>query len=184
MPEQGFTYGGLTILSHPIFVETILPFLLVFTIVFAVLQKSRILGEGKKQVDAIVALVIGLLVISFSRAVGIITQLIPFLAVTLVIILVLLILVGSFSKEGDFEKAFPKPLRIILMVAVIIALVIAVLLITGAWDFIYNLFFVSGSDFSGILLNVGFIIIIAIAIAAVIWGGRNSKSPSSSSNKS
>ena len=55
--------GGPTLLSHPIFVETILPFLLVFTLVFAVLQKSKILGDNKKQIDAIVSLVVGLLLI-------------------------------------------------------------------------------------------------------------------------
>ena len=68
---EPFVYGGQTILSHPIFVETILPFLLIFTIVFAVLQKAKILGEGKRQIDAIVALVVGLLFISFAQAVGI-----------------------------------------------------------------------------------------------------------------
>jgi hypothetical protein len=48
MAEGGFVYGGPTLLSHPLFIEAILPFLLIFAVVFAVLQKSRILGEGKK----------------------------------------------------------------------------------------------------------------------------------------
>ena len=58
--------GG-TILSSQLFVEVILPFLLVFAVVFAILQKTKILGEGKKQIDAIVSLVIGLIVIAFSQ---------------------------------------------------------------------------------------------------------------------
>src|SRR3989338_6520443 len=123
MPE-GFTYGGSTFLSHPIFVETILPFLLVFTIVFAVLQKSKIFGDGKKQIDAIVSLVVGLLVISFGQATGIIVQLIPFLAVSLVVILVLMILLGSFAEEGKFFKDyFPSGLVKALMAVVVIAVV-------------------------------------------------------------
>ena len=107
---EGFTYGGQTILSHPLFIETILPFLLIFTIVFAVLQKSKIFGDGKKQIDAIVALVFGLLAIAFAQATGIIIQLIPFLAVSLVIILVFMILVGSFGKPGNdlFSETWKK----------------------------------------------------------------------------
>src|SRR3989344_989954 len=49
-----------TVLSSP-FAQTILLFVLVFVVVFAVLQKSKILGDGKKQIDALVALAIALL---------------------------------------------------------------------------------------------------------------------------
>jgi uncharacterized integral membrane protein len=170
---QGFTYGGTTILSHPLFVEVILPFILVFTIVFAVLEKSKIFGEGKKQIDAIVGLVVGLLVISFANAVGIILQLIPFLAVSLVVILVLMILLGAFAQEGKFEEMMPKRLRIVLMIAAIIALVIAVLFITGSWDWVYFNFFLQGSS-SAWVTNIIFLVVIAGAIIAVVAGGKKS----------
>jgi len=39
--------GGATILTSPFFVNYILPFILVFTVIFALLQKSKILGGGK-----------------------------------------------------------------------------------------------------------------------------------------
>ena len=32
----------------------LLPFVLIFTVVFAILQKTQILGKGKKQIDAII----------------------------------------------------------------------------------------------------------------------------------
>ncbi|MDO8460692.1 MAG: hypothetical protein Q7S74_06285 [Nanoarchaeota archaeon] len=169
MVNEGFAYGGFTILSSPIFVEAILPFLLVFTIVFAILQKSKILGENKRQIDAIVSLVIGLLVISFGRAVGIIVQLIPFLAVSLVIILVLMLMLGFFNKEGDWDAAFPKGLRRGLAAVAIVALIVAVVIITGAWPIVYNYIISSGG--SSIFINVLFIIIIIGAIAAVLYGG-------------
>ena len=166
MPD-GFTYGGQTILSHPIFVETVLPFLLVFTIVFAVLQKSKVLGEGKRQVDAIVALVTGLLVISFAQAIGIIVQLIPFLAVSLVIILVFMLLVGSFHKEGDF---LGKKTKTALMILVIIAVVIAVLIITNAWEYIYDIILLGGD--SNIVINIIFIVVIILAVIFVMVGSK------------
>jgi hypothetical protein len=170
--------GGPTLISHPLVVGTILPFLLVFTIVFAVLQKSKVLGEGKKQIDAIVSLVIGLLVISFGQATGIIVQLVPFLAVSLVIILIFLILVGSFHKDGDILGG---KMKTFLMIVALITVAIAVLWITNAWEYLFNLL-VIGSD-SNLFASIIFIIIIIAAIAAVIWGaGSGSSSGSSSSS--
>jgi hypothetical protein len=176
---NSFTYGGSTILSSPIFVETILPFLLVFTIVFAVLQKSKILGEGKRQIDAIVALVVGLLVISFGQAVGIIIQLTYFLAVSLVVILVLLILLGSFVKEGDFFKTFPKAIKWILIPVIMIAVTVVVLMASGAWGRIYDWIFLESGN-SAVFANGIFIVIIVGAIVAVIMGAGKGGGSSSS----
>ncbi len=159
--------GGPTILSHPIFLETILPFILVFTVIFAVLQKSKLLGDGKKQIDAIVALVIGLILVSFAQAINIINPLIVFLSVSLVIILVFMLLLGSFMGSE-----VPKKLKYVLMVVVAIAVVIAVLIFTGAWQYLTDLVYASGGvTGSGVFLNILFVIIIAGAIVAVILGG-------------
>ncbi len=167
---EPFVYGGQTILSHPIFIETILPFLLVFTIVFAVLQKSKILGEGKRQIDAIVALVIGLLFISFAQAVGIVVQLIPFLSVSLVVLLVLMILIGSFWK-GDM----PKPLLYVLLVGAVIAVSVAVLYFTNLWQAFLDMIYSQGATGPSIFVNAVFVIIIAGAIVAVVIGSGKAK---------
>src|SRR3989338_10382288 len=90
-----------TILSSPIISEGVLPFILIFTVVFAILQKSAILGKDKKQIDALVGIVFGLITITFARAVGIINQLLPFLAVSVILILVFLILVGFMHKSDE-----------------------------------------------------------------------------------
>jgi len=163
--------GGPTILSHPIFLETILPFLLIFTVVFAILQKAKIFGDGKKQIDALVALVVGIVVISFAQAVGIILQMTVFLAVALVIVLVLTILLGSFSKEGDFFKdIITKPVRYILIIAAFLAVVIAAVYTTGFWQYLYDWVYI-GTD-SATFVNVLFLVIIAAAVAAVIIGNK------------
>ncbi len=172
---DGFVYGGNTILSHPIFVESILPFILVFTIVFAILQKSKILGDGKKQVDALVSLVVGLLVISFAQAIGIILQMTVFLAVGLVVILVLLLLLGSFTEPGKFfeDKGFPKAVRIGLISVVILAVVIALVYITGFWEYLYDWVYV-GTE-STIFINVIFVALIVGAVIFVIKSGGGNK---------
>lgn len=166
---SAFTYGGQTILSHPIFVETILPFLLIFTITFAILQKSKVLGDGKRQLDAITALAIALILISFAQAVGIILQLIPFLSVSLVVLLVLFLLLGTFWKDS-----IPKGYQTFLMIIITIAVAAAVLYFTGAWSWLLNLLYGKTGD-SQMVANVIFIIIIAAAVITVVWKGKDKK---------
>ena len=43
--------------------DVMLPFLLIFTLVFAIMQKTKILGEDKKNFNVIIALVMALLVV-------------------------------------------------------------------------------------------------------------------------
>jgi len=109
-----------TILSTPFVQDLLLPFLLVFTVIFAVLQKSEILGKGKRQVDALVSLSIALIFVSVGRAVDIVTGLVPFLAVSLVVILVFLLLLGSIYKEGEFglHKGIKITLGILIAIGV------------------------------------------------------------------
>ena len=124
-----------TILASPFFVNQVLPFVLVFTVFFAILQKSEILGKEKKQIDAIVSLVIALIVISFANAVGIINSMMPFLAVSVVVILVMMITIGLFHKE-ESGGVLPKSLKGALIIVVVIAVVIAVMIATGAWNYV------------------------------------------------
>lgn len=158
-----FDYGGSTVLSNSIFVETILPFLLVFALVFAVLQKTKILGDGKKQIDAIIALVVGLLIVSFANYVGVIVQLMAFLAVALVIILVFMLLFGALFEPGKFEMA--KGLKITFGIIVGLAVIIAVLYYTPAWNYLRNNYWGTGWG-----TNILFIILLIAAVAVVLVG--------------
>jgi hypothetical protein len=163
-------YGGFTILSSPFFVEGVLPFLLIFALVFALLQKSGVLGKDKKQVDALVALAVGLLVISFGQALGIILQLVAFLAVSLVIVLVFMLLVGSFFKADTFD--LPGWTKLVLGIIVFIAVVIAVLVFTGGWAWIMDTI----DSSTGIVANVVFVVLVIGAILAVVLSGGKSSS--------
>ena len=158
-----------TILSHPLVVETILPFLLVFTLIFAILQKSKILGEGKKQIDAIVALVIGLIIISFGYATGIILSLIPLLAVGSVVILVFMLLYGLSFEPGSFKLHGGVKAAIGVLAA--ISVIVATLIATGAWSYLVEQFNTTGNS-SSILMNLVFIVLIAVAFAVFAFGGK------------
>jgi hypothetical protein len=159
-----------SIFSHPWFINFILPFLLVFTLIFAILDKSKMLGEDKRQINAIVSLVIALIFVSFGNAVKIVTQLMPFLVVCIVILFVFMLIFGFITnkKEGDMLN---KGLKITLGVVFGIAVVVAVLWITGAWQKISELV-QQGGYTNNIVANVIMLAVIGGAIAVVLSSGK------------
>jgi hypothetical protein len=165
-----------TFLSHPIVLEAILPFLLVFAVVFAVLQKTEALGKDKKGVDAIVALVIGLIVIAFGKATGIIVNLIPFLAIGLIVIFVFLVLWGFVYKPGEFNT--PNGVKWAIGVVVAIFVVIIVLVVTGGWGSITDI--IQSGEANAIIGWVIGIVVVIGAVLAIILGGGNSNGSKSS----
>jgi len=167
-----------TFLSSPFAVQLVYPFLLIFTIVFAILEKSKILGEGKKQIDAIVSLVIALITISFSHATGIIVNLMPFLAVTIVVVFVFLLIWGFVAADREKGLVLNKNLKVALGIIAGIVLIIAIIVASGNWGFVMALF---RSGESNIWSNILLLAIIGGAIAIVLSGGKNSGS--SGSNK-
>ena len=93
------------------FVDVVLPFLLIFTIMFAVLQKTQVLGEKKKNFNVVIALVSSLLVVIphvtnrypvGSDPIIIINNAIPQVSLVLVAIVFLLILIGVFGQDKEF----------------------------------------------------------------------------------
>src|SRR3989338_8842384 len=89
-----------TILQHWIFSNFIFPFLLIFFIFFAILEKTKILGSDKKQLNALVAFVIGLIFVSAVFPKLVVGNLILFLTVSIVIVFVILLLWG-FATGGE-----------------------------------------------------------------------------------
>ncbi|MBW2965671.1 hypothetical protein KY342_01045 [Candidatus Woesearchaeota archaeon] len=88
--------------------DILLPFLLIFTIVFAVLQKTKILGEGKKNFNVVIALVVALSVViphvigtypPEADVVDIINTIIPQISLVAVAFIMLLILTGIFTPR-------------------------------------------------------------------------------------
>ncbi|MEK6820694.1 MAG: hypothetical protein AABX71_03205 [Nanoarchaeota archaeon] len=158
----------MTILSHPFFTEQILPFLLVFTLIFAILDKTKILGDEKRQVNAIVAFVIGLILIAFPYPRHIIVGLMPLLAVLAVIILVFMLLYSFAAGEKEFKM--PKGLKITFGVLIGMALIVAVLVLTGYWNIVVDA--ALGGEGADIAAEAFFIIVVAAAVVLVLWSGK------------
>jgi len=110
--------------------DVILPFLLVFTIVFAIFEKTKVFGtekiEGKeytrKNLNAMVSFVIAFLVIASSKLVEIITDVSSQMVVLLLLSVFFLLLVGSFYKEGEgvfLEKGWKNLFMIIMFIGIV-----------------------------------------------------------------
>ena len=167
-----------TIFTNPLFVETVLPFLLMFTLVFAVLEKTKILGDGKRQIDTIVALVIALVFVSFGQATDIVVRMIPILGVALVVILIFMLLFGFAYPSGGF--ILNKYIRGTIGVLAGILVISMVLILTGGLDYIVS--FIYG-DNTGLLINGVLILIMIGAIAAIFFGGKEDSSGGSGKPK-
>ena|SRR3989344_1742450 len=127
------------------FLDVILPFLLFFTILYAALQKTRILGDkdapdsaaksGKKY-NIVVSLVVALLIViphvvygrggdaklyiggqTFPDVVDIVNNALPSIAIWIVAILMLMLILGLFAKD---MKALEHPLSTWISVAAVI----------------------------------------------------------------
>jgi hypothetical protein len=91
--------------------DVMLPFLLIFVVIFALMAKTRVLGEDKKKYNLIIALVIGLLVVvphvldlypPGGDVVDIMNTALPQVSLIAVAIVMLLILVGLFGGEAKW----------------------------------------------------------------------------------
>ncbi|MGV8152366.1 MAG: hypothetical protein ACP5OG_04745 [Candidatus Nanoarchaeia archaeon] len=161
-----------SIFATSFFTHVILPWILVFTLVFAVLQKTKLLGDGKKQIDAIISAVIGLILVAFPYPRDIIVQLMPFLAVLLVVFFVFMLSYGFIfgNTSGD---PLQKWVKVALAIVLGIALVIALLVFSGTWGIVYD-YTLGGSD-KGIIGNVLMVVVIAGVIIAVLVGAKEKK---------
>ena len=87
------------------FFSYLLPFLLIFAIVYGILTKIRIFKDSKA-INAIIAFVVGLMALQFDFVHSFFSEIFPRFGVTLAILLIILILVGLFlnpeSKAIDY----------------------------------------------------------------------------------
>jgi len=153
------------------FTEMLLPFLLVFVVIFAIFQKSKILGDGKAQIDAIVAAVIGLILIGVPQPRAIVVAIMPWLAVGVAVILVFLILYGFVA--GDLSDA-PNWMKITFGIIAGLFTLAVVLYVSGFGSIFTE--WLSGGESSGIWMNVLMIILVIGAMAVAIFSGKKKKS--------
>ncbi len=93
--------------------DVLLPFLLIFTVLFAVLQKTRILGKGSKKYNVVVSFVMAFMfvmphvlgekVLGYDP-VALLNSVLPTASVVVVAFVLLLLFIGVFAA-GEFHGA-------------------------------------------------------------------------------
>ncbi|MGD9276584.1 MAG: hypothetical protein PVJ67_05405 [Candidatus Pacearchaeota archaeon] len=165
---------GETILQNEILQKFILPFVLIWFITFAILQKTKLLGESK-QIDSIVSLVIGLIFVGAIFPKLVVSNLILFLTIAIIVVFVGLILWGFVSgselKTGIFGEG--KGLKWTAGIVIVVAVIIAVLWAAGVENTIFDFFF--RNSWSGeFWTNFIFVVVIVAAVALMLKTGAKS----------
>lgn len=169
--------GTLTFFDKIGLFDVVLPFILVFTIVFAILEKTKVFGttliEGKaytrKNLNAMTAFVIAFLVVASSKLVEIITTVSSQMVILLMLSILFLVLIGSFYREGAgiFLEGGWKTLFLFIMFIGIVLIFLAAIKtddevswLEAGWDFL------SGTDTSN---AVGAIILIVVIVLFMVY---------------
>ena len=155
------------LLGNAFFTDVILPFILVFTIVFSILEKTEILGK-KKDIHAVVSFVISLIVIGVPAAVGILQKFIPLIAVILIILFTWLLVFGFAGKsvQVEWSPGLKRFFLIVLGIVLLAAIGWAVGSTTGWLDQL-NVNAVLSAQITQMIIFVGAVIaVIAIAISS------------------
>ncbi|MCF7872556.1 hypothetical protein K9L97_06000 [Candidatus Woesearchaeota archaeon] len=163
--------------------DTVLPFLLVFVLVFAFLEKTKVFGiedyrsdDGKmfkmtrKNLNAMMAFVIGFFVVASSQLVALISEITSKIVLVLVLIVMFMMTVGVMYKEE--EKGFELSDKWKSLFAVISFIAIALIFLdslgwlTSIFNFLENVW---GSEATASL------ILIALVIGIVMYATKDNK---------
>jgi len=109
--------------------DAILPFLLIFTVIFAVFQKTNIFGTNKKNMNVMVSLIISLLTVvphvmrrypPQSDPVAIMNKALPNVSVLVVAVIMALLLIGIFGGQASWiGRTFSGIIAILAFIAVV-----------------------------------------------------------------
>ena len=162
------------------FVDVLLPFLLIFTIIFAILEKTHILGEGKRNMNVGIAVIFALLVViphvtgNFPAGydpVAIINAALPSISLVIVAVIALMILIGVFAHDrillGMTAPGWVGLFSVVTLVFIFGSA--AGWWTTGIIDWLDQVF---GSDIVAILIMI---LVFGIIIAFVTGGGEHEK---------
>ncbi len=83
------------------FYEVLLPFLLIFTVIFAVLQKVKLFGQNSKNINIVVSLIIAFFVVRVPSIINTINMFLPKVSLLVLILLMILLVLGIFGASAE-----------------------------------------------------------------------------------
>jgi hypothetical protein len=169
--------------------DVVLPFLLIFTLVFAMLEKTKVFGveikhehdhevkKTRKNLNAMIAFVSAFLVVASSQLVAVINHTIAKAMVFLVMGTLFMVLIGIFNKD---EELYLKGGWHRLMMIIMFAGIVLVLLYNLGWlQFVYSY---ANNNLSGPV--VGSFALLIIVLGFMIWITKDGDSKKPEEHKS
>ena len=167
------------------FFSVVLPFLLVYSLVYGLLSSTKLFGEdsGAKSVNQVIALTIGAFVITSTDVVNLMLGVIPQASFLLVVVLMLMMIAGlmGITRSTLFgEGGIPFKGSFFLIITLIFLMIIDAG-VEGGIPIIHQLnelligsqpFVMQGEALSTIL---GLAFVIGIPVAVVVWLSKVSK---------
>jgi len=166
------------ILQASLFTDFLYPFLLMFFIVYALLEKSKLLGADQKQINAFVSLVVSLIFVSVVFPVMVVNNLILFMTVGIVVIFVGFMIWGFISNGNiTLSEGVLKGLGVLTFIVLIIAVFWATVSFPEFWCLLERLFnFAFRSNGSeSFWTNFLIVVLVVAAVAAVLKAGKTVK---------
>lgn len=159
--------------------DVVLPFLLVFALIFAILEKTRILGTEKekgedvpkKNLNTMVAFVVAMLVVATNKIVEAINSALPNVVLIIVSFVAFLMMVGVFVGTGELN--FAKDYKKLSMGFILVSLILLILIVLNSlktaagitWlDEVLN--YVVNNASGPVVMSIVFLI---VAVGAIIY---------------
>ncbi len=140
------------------FFSYVIPFLLIFALVFGILIQIRLFRDNKT-INAIIALSVGLMALQFSFVPRFFSEIFPRLGIGLIVILIVIILTGLFANPEDKWQMY-------LMWGIGAIVVVIILVQTAGVTGWYSFFPWLGYNWPMALGVIAFIVIIAVIVAS------------------
>ena len=102
----------------------LLAFALVFFLAYAIIAKTKILGESKA-INSIISLILAIIFITFSSVREYLLNITPWFIVFLTVLFFFLLIIAFMIKSDDWNK-FTKPITIVFIILLALTLIIAV----------------------------------------------------------
>jgi len=185
----------ITLLNNLGFFNVILPFLLVYAVMYGILSKYKILGdpfaEGDKgrvtrSLISIVSAATGFFIVGSANVVLSLRTLIPYIVLFLLTVFFLILAISPFlqREEKSGEIQIGNRTRMILLTFTIIIFTLIVIFTLGLYNYIASAASASSSVLSSLQPFIETIVILAIMFGIAYWAVKPSKGQGSGPSQS
>lgn len=159
-------------------VHVLAPFILIFAIVFAILQKSQMFEGGSmddssaKKINSVIAFVFGIFAVIAANVVDFIGHTLATAAIVIVLILCMLLVLGFILGKEYTELFKDSRVKYGILIVTLILTIGFIFTIFNIWDWINDLF---SSASTGLGDWTGLVIMILVIIGSIYFVTKSSK---------